>query len=306
MNDGQRIYPVDILVVHHSMGPEFANASDLTVQDWFSSVGRGRGYAGVDHSYHEHPSRPGVETFSQAQFAGIADSSNKYNYRIVTLIKRPWDNVAWHAGNWGVNQQSVGLENCGDYTGKLLTEKQLMCIADWYRPKDIELKGTTAVFGHKEIQGASTACPSRIMEQRDKLVDMINNPAKWNLKLWPPAPKPVITTKTEVKTTPIPFEKQTAEDPTKTITETISIGVNGSRTITYTVTYTDGKETARVIKSDVTVPSVPEITVIGTYVPPIMPPVDTDLDKDTNQKVGLILTAINWLVDTFKKIFNIK
>lgn len=85
--------------------------------------------------------------------------------------------------------------------------------------------------------------------------------------------EPVITTKEETVTTDIPFEKKTVEDPTKKTTEITTKGVFGMRKVTYTVTYTDGKETSRVVKSDVTTPPVTEITTKGTYV-------ETQHDKD--------------------------
>jgi len=145
---------------------------------------------------HEHPGRPGQLTYSQAQFAGSPDSSNKYNYKLTDLIKNPWGNVAWHAGNWAINLQSCGLENCGNYSNALLESRQLMCIADFLRGIDNELvaggyPNGIEVLLHQEIY--ATACPGRIKEQRDTIVDMINNPAKWNAIVFPPAPKPIPT-----------------------------------------------------------------------------------------------------------------
>lgn len=196
MVDGQRQYPVNIFVLHHSVGPQFANASDIEVQDWFSAVGRERGYqGGAINPRHEHPSRPGQLTYAMAQFAGLPDSSSKYNYRLIDLIKNPWANVAWHAGNWDINLISCGLENCGSFSFMVLEERQLMCIADFLRPIDEELGGTLVVLLHQEV--FATACPGRIKEQRDTLVDMINRPDHWNARLFPPTPPapatPIIT-----------------------------------------------------------------------------------------------------------------
>lgn len=190
MNDGQRVYPVDIFVLHHSTGPDFVDTDDLTIQDWYSNTGKGRAYNnGAINPMHEHPGRPGQLTYSQAQFSGSADSSNKYNYKLTDLIVNPWGQVAWHAGNWEVNQQSCGLENCGNYSDKLLEPRQLMCIADFLRIIDQELisggyPSGIQVMLHQEIY--ATACPGRIKEQRDTLVDMINNPDKWNAIVFPP------------------------------------------------------------------------------------------------------------------------
>lgn len=189
MNDGQRVYPVNIFVLHHSTGPRFADTADITIQDWFSEVGKARGYSnGAIASNHEHPSRPGTMTYSMAQFAGSPDSSNKYNYKLTDLMQRPWGNVAWHAGDWNINVHSCGLENCGNFMDMILENRQLLCIADFLRGIDQELvaggyPGGLTVMLHQEI--FATACPGRIKEQRDTIVDMINNPAKWNAIVFP-------------------------------------------------------------------------------------------------------------------------
>jgi len=196
MNDDNRVYPVDVFVLHHSTGPDFVDTDDLTIQDWYSNTGKARAYQnGAINPQHEHPGRPGQLTYAQAQFSGSVDSSNKYNYKLTDLIARPWNNVAWHAGNWGINQKSCGIECCGNYSDKLLEDRQLMCIADFLREQDIALINAgypngLQVMLHNEIY--ATACPGRISEQRDTLVDMINNPTKWNGILFPATP-PVVT-----------------------------------------------------------------------------------------------------------------
>jgi len=89
-------------------------------------------------------------------------------------------------------------------------------------------------------------------------------------------PTPVVTTEEETVTQPVPFERMTQEDPARDAgtTAVIQQGVDGTRTITYLVTYTDGAETERVVTSDViTVVAIPEITAIGTRQPPPPAPV---------------------------------
>ena len=67
-----------------------------------------------------------------------------------------------------------------------------------------------------------------------------------------PTPAPVVTTKTEIKTESIAFQTVRQDDPTleKGKEVVAQNGANGTRTITYTVTYTDGKETGRTVASD--------------------------------------------------------
>lgn len=105
--------------------------------------------------------------------------------------------------------------------------------------------------------------------------------------------EPVITTKEETITTDIPFEKKTVEDPTKTTAEITTKGVFGMRKVTYTVTYTDGKETSRVVKSDTTVAPITEITTKGTYV-------ETQHDKD-HGFIAILRELWNTILDFITK-----
>lgn len=265
MNDGQRIYPVDYFFLHHSTGPDFVNASDIEVQDWYSNNGKARAYNnGAINPMHEHPSRPGELTYAQAQFTlrEYSLDGNKYGWRLTDLIARPWQNVAWAVGNWDYNVKSSSVEICGNFMGKVLPEKALMCMADFLRGIDEELGGALKVWLHQEVY--ATACPGRIKEQRDTLVDMINNPAKWNAVLWPIAP--VATTTTETQEIVIPFDTEAVNDPDlqKGTQETRRTGVNGKRIIVTQITKTDGKETSRKVISDTTTPPVSMIRAIGT------------------------------------------
>ena len=82
-----------------------------------------------------------------------------------------------------------------------------------------------------------------------------------------PRPTPVVTTKTETKTESIAFETVRQDDPTleKGKEVVAQNGANGTRTIIYTVTYTDGKETGRTVASDkVTTEPVNQIIKVGT------------------------------------------
>lgn len=82
---------------------------------------------------------------------------------------------------------------------------------------------------------------------------------------------PVITTKTEIETQPIPYTSTTVNDSTlasgtKKVTTT---GVDGVKTLTYKVTYTDGKQTKKDLASSVdTTQPVTQVTTLGTYVAP--------------------------------------
>lgn len=300
MNDGDRIYPVNYFFLHHSTGPDFKNASDLEVQDWYSNTGKARAYNnGAINPRHEHPSRPGELTYAQAQFTlrEYTLDGNKYGWRLTDLIARPWWNVAWAVGNWWYNQRSCSVETCGNFLDKLLPDKALMLLADFLRPIDQELGGALQVWLHLEVY--ATACPARIKEQRDKVVDMINRPDYWNNILWPPKPDPITTHKDETSETEIPFVSETIEDGSipKGERRIKQAGVKGLHTVTTRITYVDGKETKREVIWDNTVPAVNEIILVGTYEAPVNP----IEPGDGEDAAGWIVRLLSWAVEILRK-----
>lgn len=83
--------------------------------------------------------------------------------------------------------------------------------------------------------------------------------------------KSSVTTKTETTELPVPFTSSTVLDDTLTkgTTQVKVQGVNGVEAQTYKVTYTDGRETGRILISTVvTTPPVNEVIAQGTYVAP--------------------------------------
>ena len=78
---------------------------------------------------------------------------------------------------------------------------------------------------------------------------------------------PVVTTKEETKTEDVAFQVKEVKnaDLPEGSRQVKAAGKKGVRTIVYTVTYTDGKETGRVEKSNtITTPAVDEIVEVGT------------------------------------------
>ena len=89
------------------------------------------------------------------------------------------------------------------------------------------------------------------------------------------AKAPTVTTKTETETQSIPFTTTTANDSTlaKGTTKVTTAGVNGSETLTYQITYTNGKQTdKKFINTAVDQQPVAQVTSIGTYVAPAPAP----------------------------------
>lgn len=87
--------------------------------------------------------------------------------------------------------------------------------------------------------------------------------------------KPVVTTKTITETSEIPFTSSNVDDSNlaKGKTEVQTTGINGVKTSTFEITYTDGVQTdKKLIKEETTTEPVNEVVAIGTYVAPAPKP----------------------------------
>ena len=80
---------------------------------------------------------------------------------------------------------------------------------------------------------------------------------------------PVVTTKIETETQDIDFEKQTKETTSlsKGVTQIETVGSVGVKTLTHTITLTDGVETGRNTNEAITKAPTNEVTLVGNYVP---------------------------------------
>lgn len=99
----------------------------------------------------------------------------------------------------------------------------------------------------------------------------------------PPATEPKVEVKTDVVTESIPFEKTTVQDNSlekgKTVLRTV--GVNGTKTLTYEITFTDGVQTdKKLVKEETTTPPVTEVTALGTKVAAVAPPPRNNCDPN--------------------------
>lgn len=189
---------VNALVLHHAVTPLWPDKSKAWLAQWFSDNGFARAYgsnpanwSGLINPY------TGGRSYSQAHFAGqqvdgstpdATDAERAAGYRLVPLIQDVWGQITWHAGNWAINQSSIGIENLGDYRNYTLRDGDCRVIADFWRQRDRELSGNTAIYGHREVSQTGTECPSRIMEKRDTIVDYINSDPVTPPVVVPPTP----------------------------------------------------------------------------------------------------------------------
>ena len=97
---------------------------------------------------------------------------------------------------------------------------------------------------------------------------------------------PVVTTKEETKTEEVAFQTKEVTNPNlpEGSRQVKAVGKKGVRTIVYTVTYTDGVETGREVKSNtITTPAVDEIVEVGTKK---VTPTTTNGDKNDTATTG--------------------
>lgn len=200
MADAQRLTVKD-LVLHHAVTPLWDEKSKAELAQWFSDNGFARAYgsnpanwSGLINPY------TGQRSYAQAQLAGqrvtdrtpdATDAERKAGYRLVPLVKDIWGQICWHAGNWQINRSSIGIENLGDYRNYTLRDGDNKVIADFWRGQDRKLGGKTMVWGHQEVSQTGTACPARIMEQRNRIIDLVNADGATTEPSKPtPAPQP--------------------------------------------------------------------------------------------------------------------
>ena len=352
--DSQRM-TVDHGVLHHAVTPLWEDKSKAWLAQWFSDNGYARAY-GSSASNWSGLINPftGGRSYSQTHAVGQRVTSatpdataaeKALGYRVFYIVKNPTQVITWHAGEWTMNRRSIAIENLGDYRNYALRDGDMKAIADFFRPLDKAVKGNFAVILHKEVY--ATACPARIAEARNKIVDYINNPPQpakpkdpswvsmdaprgmrtkvatnlinivtgavvksyaagetienlvqkttWNGKEYVRTAYsksensqngfelnkledlPIVTIKEERKNEEVAFQVVKTTDASLPVGQekVVRKGAKGVRTIVYTVTYTNNKETARTVKSDsITTPAVTELVSVGSYVePPVTTPV---------------------------------
>ena len=101
----------------------------------------------------------------------------------------------------------------------------------------------------------------------------------------------VITTKEETKTEEVDFQVKEVPNPAlpEGVRNVTTPGKKGVRTIVETVTYTDGKETGRVVKSNtITTPAVDEVVEVGTKKAPVI----TTKEETKTEEVDFQVTEV--------------
>lgn len=378
---------VDYGVLHHAVTPTWEEKSKAWLAQWFSDNGFARAYgsnpanwSGLINPFTGARSYTQTHAVGQRVNASTPDATQAERdagYRVFYIVSNPLQVITWHAGEWTMNRRSMPIENLGDYRNYPLRDGDIKVIADFFRPLDKAVGGNFAVILHNEVY--STACPARIAEARNQIVNYINNPPqppiltkpvpsavklaspiKFKVKIakaevWDLETNPnykstktlskgeefiafayidfnntryyqteysfgknktgvnqadlelveVVTTKDLKNDESIQFPVENRDDASiqKGEIRIVQPGVNGIREITTRVTYVNGIETKReVIGSSIKLAPVPQITLVGTYEPPINP-IDPN---DGENALSWLERLIEWIKTilsnfTFKK-----
>jgi len=125
--------------------------------------------------------------------------------------------------------------------------------------------GIAVILGFGIVNGVASAIGSATQPKQEPETQQVQAAEE---------PKPVTTYKDVQTTELIPFEKVRRDNPTRDVgSEAVTTkGVNGIRTLTFHVTYVDGKEAVRTqTKSEVIKAPVKQVTSVGTRVPYVPP-----------------------------------
>ena len=111
--------------------------------------------------------------------------------------------------------------------------------------------------------------------------------------------QPVESTKEITETQAIPFER--SDEETSSLPsgsrEVKTAGINGVKTVTYKVTYSNNNEVKReLLKEEITTQPVDEVTLVGTYVAPISAPRNPRSDCDPNY-AGVCVPLVDYDLD---------
>lgn len=224
---------VDYLVLHHAVTPTWESKSREELINWFSANGFSRAYGNNPANWSGLYKPNGERSYSQAQLAGQrVDSTTpdatmeerKAGFRLVELVKDIYGQICWHAGNWDINTRSIGIEILGDYRYIDLRENDCKVIADFWRPQDQKLNGTTAIVGHNEVSIEPTSCPVNIMKSRQRIVDLVNSSdSGWPVEpvITPPVIPPIIEPEPKDECEPIPEPTEEILPSTPEVEKTI-------------------------------------------------------------------------------------
>ena len=194
-----------------------------------------------------------------------------------TVIKEPVEEII-----------EVGTKKTGVETKETVTVEEKVAFKEETKVDPALDKGQTRVEEGEEGIDEVTYEVTKVdgVEKSRKEVSRKTKKAAKN-KITYTGGKAVVTTKEETKTEEVAFQTKevTNSELPEGSRQVKTAGKKGVRTIVYTVTYTDGKETGRVEKSNtITTPAVDEIVEVGTK--KVVAPVVTTKEETKTEEVA--------------------
>jgi len=182
----------------------------------------------------------------------------------------------------------VGTKKTGVETKETVTVEEKVAFKEETRVDPVLDKGQTRVEEGEEGIDEVTYEVTKVdgVEKSRKEVSRKTKKAAKN-KITYTGSKAVVTTKEVTKTEEVAFQTREVENAllAEGVRRVKTAGQKGVRTIVYTVTYTDGKETGREVKSNtITTPAVDEVVEVGTK--KVVAPVVTTKEETKTEEVA--------------------
>lgn len=287
---------IQFAVNHHSVTNPAKNAKKDVDTLW--NIHKSNGWGGIGYNFvitsEEVTGKDGL------RYAKVAYVGDLGSVRAHTPNTKGWKGLKAGYGN----EYLVAACMIGQLHINNPTEAQIRSAYWLYRELIQEeptrlpkLKGTLSAKLTSHKNWDATACSGRWDEFQKNAIIKYTDPPK-------------IEKKTEVRSATIHFEKKTVEDDTlpKGETKVVQEGADGSKNITWEVTYTNGKETSRKItKETISKPAVNEITAIGTYVelpkPEPTPELPEPVEPPEVSRHPFEL-FIEWVIELIKRIWR--
>lgn len=149
----QERQPVNTIVIHHTATADvkqsYINAIDflrLYVPRFLRPDMKGQKI----YSSHKRLDNPDMQTFIPYHFIIRLDGS----------IERCLadENIGWHAGNWGVNKESIALTIVGDFSNGRPPAEVIEALKNQIREYRRQNPGIK-IIAHSQVPGTSTICP---------------------------------------------------------------------------------------------------------------------------------------------------
>lgn len=144
---------IKTIFVHHSVTPR-----DLDINKSVSSFNRTHG-----ERLHKEENSLGLHVAYHEVASGNGD----------TRRTRADSEIGFHASNWELNKESLGICLTGNFDEEYPSEKQLKAVKEWILRKCQKYNlGRNDVMFHRDVKGVNKTCPGRNI-QKEEFLDFV-------------------------------------------------------------------------------------------------------------------------------------